>query len=343
MMHVYSEMEQFETLVLYPEKFPNWYQILNGHSLVFINMSKEEYELEKVSNPILEEFIKINTGREPIPLAYHFENIAHDFSTVLNTPRAVYFLNITKEKADKHQKEYGQIIQGIDGIDDSILRKTYYRNLPINTVCNANGKNGWQQLLDIDLPPVNSIVISDNFLFANEDGIRGTGNVIQLIKSLLPDKLNTEFHVLLIAQEHKDKNKAWCNKLTGDIITSLKNLNKSYKIIFELVFSTTIHKRIAISNYFTITPDKGFAIFKSGELRVVQEDTEIQVDQMFHRINKNEGDTEFDNAEHALIAINKICKTIAEYVSNRPNDKNYRIIGDCNPDKSLKNRLLNDV
>ena len=78
-------------------------------------------------------------------------------------------------------------------------------------------------------------------------------------------------------------------------------------------------------------------------MSIVHEDTEIQVDRVFHRINQNEGDTEYFNAEHSLNEIKKICEKVAEYISNRPNDKNFRIMGDCNPDKSIKNRLINDV
>jgi hypothetical protein len=343
MMHIFSDIAPFETVVLYPEKYPNWFKIFSEHSRLFINISKEEYELQMTANPILEEFAKMNAGREPEPLKYHFDSINAEFETILTTPRAVYFLNIDKEEAKKIQSDFGIIVQSTDSIDDNLLRYTFYRNLPVNTTCSLNGKNGWNQLLDIQKPPSNSLVISDNFLFVNEDGIRGVKNIVQLIEALLPDDLKTDFNILVIAQEHKDKDRAWCNKLTGDIKTALNNLNKPYNIIFEIVFAETIHKRIAISNYFTITPDKGFAVFKSVDLTTIHEDTEIQVDHVFHRINENEGDTEFLNAEYSLKGISRICKTVAQYISNRPNDKNYRIMGDCHPDKSLKNRLINDV
>lgn len=343
MMQVFSDIAPFETVILYPEKYPNWFKIFSEHSRVFINISKEEYDLQITDNPIFEEFAKINAGREPEPLKYHFDSINAETEAILTTPRAVYFLNIANDVAQKIQSDFGIIVQSTESIDDTLLRHTFYRNLPINTTCNHNGKNGWNQLLDIRKPPLNSLVISDNFLFVNEDGVRGFKNVVQLIESLLPSDLKTDFNILLIAQEHKDKDRTWCNKLTGDIKTAISNLNKPYNIIFEIVFAETIHKRIAISNYFTITPDKGFAVFKSTDLTTIHEDTEVQVDHVFHRINKNEGDTEFFNAEYSLKGINRICKTVAQYISNRPNDKNYRIMGDCNPDKSLKNRLINDV
>jgi hypothetical protein len=343
MMQIYSDILPFETVVLYPEKYPNWFKIFSEHCNVFINMTDKDYELEKLSNPILIEFIKLNTGREPIPLKYHFDNVYADSATVVSTPRAVYFLDISRKAADEIQQNFGILIQSIEAIDDDVLRNTFYRNLPSNNSCNENGRIGWQLLLENKLPPLNTIVISDNYLFANEDGNRGLKNVIQLINSLLPESLNTDFNILLIAQEHKIKDVAWCNKMTDDIKSEINNFNKPYNIIFEIVFAETIHKRIAISNYFTITPDKGFAIFKTEDLQTIHEDTEIQIDRVFHRINKNEGDTEYLNAENSLEDIKQICLSVAQYISNRPNDKNYRILGDCNADNTLKNRLINDV
>lgn len=343
MIHIFSDIKPFETIVLYPEKYPNWFKLFSEHSEVFINMTDDDYELEKMTNPIIEEFIKVNTGREPIPLKDHFDNVYEDKSIVVSTPRAVYFLDINKNEADEIQENYGILIQSSDAIDDMVLRGTFYQILQANSSWSKDGKNGWHHLLNKPLPPLNSIVISDNYIFANEDGIRGFNNLIQFIQAILPETLNTDFNILLIAQEHKLKDVAWCNKLTGDIKTAIKNLKKPYQVCLEIIFSETIHKRIAVSNYFTITPDKGFAIFKSDDLTTVHEDTEIYIDRVFHRINKHEGDTGFFNSEHTLSQIKKICTSVAEYISNRPNDKNYRIMGDCNSNKSIKNRLINDV
>jgi len=343
MMQIYSDIQPFETIVLYPEKFPNWFKLFSEHCEVFINISDVDYELEKLTNPVLEEFIKLNTGREPIPLKYHFDSVYADSATVVSTPRSVYFLDISKSDAEKMQQDFGILIQCTEAIDDGVLRNTYYRNLTINKTCNANGKTGWQHLLDNQLPPLNAIVISDNFLFVNEDGIRGFKNILQLIQAVLPGTLNTDFNILLIAQEHKNKDVAWCNKLTGDIKTAMNNLKKPYNIIFEIVFAETIHPRLFISNYFIIKLEKGFAVFNSDDLQTVHETTDFEINRMFHRINKNEGLPEYLQAESRLVEIKSICSSVAQYISKRPKDKNYRIMGDCNADKSLKNRLINDV
>ncbi|MBK9246552.1 MAG: hypothetical protein IPM69_00185 [Ignavibacteria bacterium] len=343
MMQIYSDLEQFETIVLYQDKFPNWYKIFCEHSKLFINMSDDEYNLAKVTNPIIEEFIKINAGREPIPLKYQFKSLKDDFSIVADTPRAVYLLDITKEKANQLQKEYGVIIQGIDGIDDGVLRNNHFRSLKANMVLNPKSSNGWDQLVNVNIPPINAIVITDNYLFANEDGIRGRNNIVKFIETILPDELAIDFNILLIANEHTNMNESLCNNLLKDIVDAIRKFNKPYKIIFELVLAESIHNRIAVSNYFTITTEKGFAVFKSGDLSKVHENTQIRVESVFHRINKNEGDTVYANAELLLKEIKTICKSVSQYILKRPNDKNYRILGDCKADKSIRNRLINDV
>jgi hypothetical protein len=343
MMQIFSDLQPFETVVLYPEKYPNWFKLFSEHCKVFINMSDDDYELEKLRNPILEEFIKLNTGREPVPLKYHFDSVYADSATVVSTPRSVYFLDISKNEADKMQQDFGILIQCTDSIDDGVLRNIYNRNLSINKPCSENGKIGWQCLLANQLPPLNTIVISDNFLFSNEDGIRGFKNVVQLIQAVMPDTLNTDFNILLIAQEPKNKDAAWCNKVSSDIKTAIDNLKKPYNTIFEIVFAETIHPRLVISNYFMIKLEKGFAVFNSRDLQTVHETTDVEIKRMFHILNKHEGDPEYLQAESKLSEIKQICRSVAEYILNRPNDKNYRILGDCNPDKSLKNRLINDV
>ena len=343
MFTVYSDKNIFENIILDREQIPNWHNIFCNHADVCLDMTDQELEIELQDGTIIFEYVKLNGGKLPIAHKPFFSNVYQDYSIIVNNPRSAFFLDVTEDKAKEIQDSFGIIVQSLNSIDDNILKGTYYKNLPVNSVCKNVNKIGWHCLLNFSLPPSNSIVLTDNFLFSNEDGNRGTANFIHFIDSILPDSLTTDFHILLLAQEHKDKVQAWCERKAGEIKTAFGNLNKPYNIIFELVFAETIHKRIAISNYYTLTPDKGFAIFKTNDNKTVHEDTDIQLDRIFNRLNKNEGDSEFLNADYSLHSIKKICLTVAQYISNRPNDKNYRILGDCNKNKSLKNRLINDV
>ena len=343
MFTVFTEKNVFENVVICNDDLPNWYNIFCNHAEVYLNISKEEYLEELKEGTAIFEYIKANAGREPIPLAYHFQSIYDDPSRVLDKPRAVYLLNYSDAEAKSLQNKFGVIIQGENNIDDTILRNTYSKNLPQNSVWITGTKLGWNSLLNISLPPLNTIVISDNFLFTNEDGNRGTANFLQFIESILPDHLEIDFHILLLAQQPALKDKLWCERKVGQLKTELKNLNKSYPINFELVFAETIHKRIAISNYFILIAEKGFAIFKTNDLKTVHDDNDIVLDRIFNRANKNEGDTQFIISDYSLSSIKRNCKSVAEYISNRSNDDNFRILGDCNKDKSINNRLINDV
>jgi len=343
MFTVFAEKDIFEDILIDNIKNPNWFGIFCNHSEICLNITDEELYIEMSYDSPISYFYKITGGKEPKALKGFFGDIYNNKSIISKCPRSAFLLNMTKKEAEDLQKSFGIVVQAKGEIDDEILKGTYYKNLPINTICEAGTKIGWHQLLDIPLSPMNAIVLSDNFLFANDDGIRGKLNFIQFIESILPDELGVDFHILLIAQEHKLKDVIWCNTILDEIKLAISQLNKPYNIIFELVFAETIHKRIAISNYATITPDKGFAVFKTQDVKTVHEDTEIQVDRIFNRIHKHEGDTEYENANYSLDSIKTKCKSVAQYIILRSNDKNYRILGDCNPDNTLKNRLINDI
>jgi len=343
MFTVFAEKNIFEDILIDNNKTPNWFRIFCDHSEICLNITNAELDLELSIDSPISYFYKITGGKEPRALNAFFGDVYDNNSIISECPRSAFFLNISKNKADDLQKSLGIVVQAKGEIDDQILKGTYYKNLPINTVCEAGPKIGWHHLLDIQLSPMNAIVVSDNYLFTNDEGKRGKVNFIQFIESILPDDLGVDFHILLIAKEHNLKDVIWCNTILDEIKLAISQLNKPYNVIFELVFAETIHKRIAISNYATITPDKGFAVFKTHDVKTVHEDTEIQVDRIFNRIHKNEGDTEFENANYSLDLIKTKCKSVAQYIIKRPDDKNYRILGDCNPDKSLKNRLINDI
>ena len=343
MFTVYAEKEIFENIVVFNNETPNWYSIFCNHSEILLNISKEDLEKEEVPGTPIFEFINSNAGKRPINLDGFFKEIKENKSLIIEKPRSAFLLNISKEEADELQAKYGVIVQSHSALDDGILKGTFYKNLQENEIIDLNGKNGWLSLLNIPLPPMNSLIVSDPYLFANEDGKRGVANLMQFLEAILPNKLEADFHVLLLTPEHKDKDLRWCEQIIQEIRTVLDAFKNPYPIVFELVFAETFHKRIAISNYFSLTMDKGFGVFKTKDLKTVQEDNEMLIHRIFHRVLLSEGQTEFKRADLNLKSINKVYKTVKEYISNRPNDKNHRIMGDCNKDKSLKNRLINDL
>jgi hypothetical protein len=187
------------------------------------------------------------------------------------------------------------------------------------------------------------MVISDDFLFRNEENkqIVGKSNVIQLVDSILPATLDIPYHVTIITNDH-DKPKKWCENLAGELKAAISGL-RPFQIVFELVFTDTIHKRTLIMNYINSTCDKGFAVFRVNDGKTVRDDNDFRCDRIFNRIEPQEGDTDYLVAESVLIQLKKKCRSVKQFITNAGASANNRILGDCNADKSLKNRLINDV
>jgi hypothetical protein len=247
------------------------------------------------------------------------------------------------EKALELEQQYGVIVQSCDSISDNILKGGAHHELSKGQVLKSDNYKGWSQLFNFVLPPSNSIVITDDYLFRNEEEgkIIGEGNLITFLDAVLPPKLETEYHILIITDD-QERSQQRCEKLAIDLKNSITQLRK-YAIVFELVFTETQHKRKAILNYLSITCDKGFAMFRLKDLMTVRDDNDFRYEKLFNRTEKHEGNSVFSSDSLILKRIKDKSQSVLEYIKNKHQDPNRRILGDCNPDKSLKNRLINDV
>jgi hypothetical protein len=343
MFTVYAEKEIFENIVVFNNETPNWFNILCNHSEVCLNITDEELAIEEVPGTPIFEFIMANGGRSPIALKDFFEAIYDDNSVIVQKPRSAFFLNYSKAETDALQSAYGIIVQSRDMIEDGVLKGSFFKDLPKNTVFENHVSIGWKNLISFSLPPSNAMVISDDFLFRNEENgqIVGRYNVIQLVDSVLPATLDIPYHLTVITNDH-GKPKEWCEKLAGDLKAAISAL-RPFQIVLELVFTDTIHKRKLILNYINSTCDKGFAVFRVNDGKTVRDDNDFRCDRIFNRLEPQEGDTDYLVAESVLIQLKNKCRSVKQFINNSGASSNYRVLGDCNPDKSLKNRLINDV
>jgi len=344
MFTVYAEKEIFENIVLFNDTYPNWYKIFSNHSEVCLNITDAELNAELTQGTPIFEYIMANAGKEPIALKDFFDDIHLDKSVIAEKPRAAFLLNYPKVETDAMQSSYGIIVQNKDNIDDNILKGTYFKNLPKNLVIENQQCIGWKKLLNFSIPPSNSMVINDEYLFTNEENSRiiGQFNVLHLIDSLLPHNLDIPYHILIVTTQ-KNKSNEWYERLAGNLKAQIISL-RQYPIIFELVFTDSIHKRKLILNYVNATCDKGFAIFKVSDNKTVRETNDLRFDRIFNRIDPHEGDSDYTDTHLILTELKSICDKAKNDISTSAvHIPNKRILGDCNPDKSLKNRLINDV
>jgi hypothetical protein len=343
MFTVYADKDIFENIILFKEKTPIWNSIFCNHSEVCLNITEQELEMEQVPGTILFEFIKASGGRLPIALKEFFETIDEDQSTVSQKPRSVFFLNVSKENAEKMRNDYGVMVQSGDDINDTIFTGTYFRELPDQTVLEIGNKTGWAALLNFSHPPSNAMIISDDWLFKNEENsnVIGEVNIISLIDALLPEHLEIDYQILIISQDH-NMSKQKCEKIAGNVMSKIKALRK-FEIKVEIVFCETLHKRKIFLNYMSITCDKGFAMFKCDDLKTVRSDNDFRYEKIFERTGKEYGDSVYDSDSLLLGKIFKKCNSVSEYIRNKCADPNQRIFGNCNRNKSINNRLLNSI
>lgn len=169
----------------------------------------------------------------------------------------------------------------------------------------------------------------------------GEVNVVWAIDAILPQKLNTPYHILIITNDQA-RTKEKCERLSGNIIAGIKTL-RDYDIKVEIVFADTIHKRKIFLNYLSVTCDKGFAMFRVNDEKTVRDDNDFRYEKLFHRIYPNEGNSVLKSDLLLLKQLQNKCKTVKDFVNNAGPGLNRRILGDCRADKSITNRLINDV
>jgi hypothetical protein len=349
MFTVYSEKEIFENMVLYNEETPHWFNIIRNHSDVCLNITDIELTAEQVPGTPIFEYIMANGGRTPIALKDFFDLIYEDNKVIAEKPRSAFFLNYSKIEAAKIQADYGVIVQGNEKIDDAVLKGSFFKELPKDSIFENKINKGWLNLVNFSLPPSNAMVITDDYLFSNEENeqIVGKPNVVRLVDALLPAHLSIPYHLAIISNDHPEegkppRSKEWCERLAGELKAKLIAL-RPYPIIFEIVFTQTIHKRKLILNYLNGTCDKGFAVFKVSDGKTVRSDNDFRCDRVFNRTEYHEGDTDYASVESVLVQLKQKCQTVSQYISNAGATINYRILGDCKADKSINNRLINDV
>jgi hypothetical protein len=151
----------------------------------------------------------------------------------------------------------------------------------------------------------------------------------------------------ILANDHPDlamppRSEEWCKRLTDELKRAISTL-RPYEIFLEIIFTQTIHKRKLILNYLNVTCDKGFAVFSVMDGKTVRSDNDFRCDKVFSRTEPHEGDTDYVVSESILFQLKQKYLSVRKFISNSRPTVNHRILGDCNDDMSLKNRLINDV
>lgn len=349
MFTIYSEKNIFEKIVLFNDQTPNWYNILCNHSEVCLNITDQELaDEEKQGKPIFE-FIKANGGRSPIALKDYFDTIYDDVSVIAEKPRSAFFLNYSEAQATAIQSSFGVIVQGNTSINDNILTGSFKKKLLKGEEIEEDANAGWKTLMKFNFPPSNSIVISDNYLLQSTERVgtnhipSGKINVLWMLDVLLPATLSIPYHVSIISEDN-NQNEVWRNRIAGELNTEINNL-RNYIINVEVVFikSELLHERLLLMNYVNSSCEHGFYVFKAKDGKTVHVVNKIQINSYFSSLNNSQGESEYQVANKDLLLLKKVCNDLAAHIHAGTPVYRGAILGGCNPNKTLKNRLINDV
>lgn len=343
-MQVYSEVGIFEEVALYPSKYPNWSVILNKHAQVCLNITQSDLDAQLVEGEVLFEYVKAAEGKEPLALKSYFDALYADPNEMMVHPRAAFILKHNRAAATTLADQFGLVIQSEEDLDDAVLvSPAMFHDLPKGKVVENKSLKGWNLLMDVDRPPSNAMVIIDPYLLTSSNGLY---NLTKLCDAILPKTLQVIYQVAIVASHHGNAGpmpEAWRSKEAGKIIAAIKTL-RLYAIEVEVVFEETedYHRRRVVMNYANLKCDKGFAVFKTTDGKTVASVNDADLKRAFHD-PMSVGDSQFTSATGDLETVKRRTVNLAAHVVKKtPLDKGS-IMGDCNPNKTLKNRLVNDV
>lgn len=339
---IYIGRNALETVAIFDDDYPHLHDIFKSHAIICVDLSDAELdEILSDEESDLSQFC-LKNDIQTIPLKDYFDALREDKSQIVEKPRAMFFFDITVLEAEELSSKYGVIVQSETAINDHVLQLSFKKGLNKGTTVKGND-DGWRNLLaGVKLPPMNSLIITDNYLLQNESNSKHVGfeNLKMLLNTILPKTLETTFHLLIVAPMPQKIRPEKADQLNGMLKAFLKQV-RPYDFQLEFVFNSTIHPRKIFSNYFVIEGDKGFQLFHPMQTTLVYDDNQLSIISVLHDTLDTYGDSELTLSINYIDKIRKSCETLREQIMGGVKDPTKKIIGDTAKDKRIKNRLIN--
>lgn len=358
MMHVYVTIKALENMAL----MTRWNKILSCRDVydIYIDATKEElspyfvnYEddfsynnddVSPISQLIRNEVIHANAAKQRI------EEIKNEPSKVLEDPSAVYFLDVTSEEASDIQKRYGVIFKNENDIDDTELGDW-------NEIISIESEydHSWSDFLDrIKRTPTNTVLISDRFVFSNDELASdkksyGIDNIVSILDAILPNSFSQDspYQVFVLYSDIKPDNSQNCkisfNKLAKRLYERISELRKGkYGILVEIVavpgnaygYEWT-HNRRVVTNYHIIRTEHNLKAFSSN--RSICSQT-LNWDSLFSKGIMDKNDVSYKNFKILLKNIQEINK----FGKKNPESSMYKYARDgvCPKSNKEKDKII---
>lgn len=345
---IYLTKDSFEEIVLFEDHYPNLNCIFRKCATFVLDMTEDE--LDTSLEDIESDFAMFCNSNNIKTIAKKsvLQNMLDNKEELTKNCRSLYIVDVDEQTAKEIQDEHGIIVFSKENINDNIFNQSHWRHQFIKNTRTSNDIiSEWSDVLkDLVWLPTNSLVLTDNYLFNElsvsfEDRVE---NIKGLLSAVLPYNLKVDFHILIATRHPTNCNEQKINCAIGKIKAFLLQ-QRTYPIKIEYIFYETIHQRKIMTNYNIMVGDKGFINLKSRTSRTceVVGDNTTSSCSVFQNIKDSTGDTEYMIATNDLKSIYKKAQEVKIMHDNKVDDICKRIIGDCNTDKSLKNRLLRSV
>lgn len=282
--NIYIDTESLVRIAQDSSISPGYYrsiiEIFRRHANLFIDKSEEE--IDEYKNPSdlndvgdLFNFIEeANSLEWPKSALCTFTEIASDTSNFENYPNSIFILDSPIDYAKKIRCNYGVWVISIREMKDDVFFLKHQKQFKFE-VYEGKHANGWDNIFEEvpQLPPSNSIVISDSNLLTNNYVDRkdhtlrfhGLENLKSILSHILPLECSISFYILVICPPGNNPNyieavKEWVNEVKG---------LREYTLVVEfLTTSKTLHPRELYSNYYVLNLDRGFYVFKANTNKV---------------------------------------------------------------------------
>lgn len=142
---IYVSRNALEEVAVFNDIYPNLHHIFKTHATLCVDMTNEELDnaLENVESDLSQFCLKNDIGL--IALHPYFEALTEEQSLIIEKPRSLFFLDISKEKADELSEKYGVIVQSDTNINDKALQFIFRKGVEKGEVIKGTN-NGWQNL-----------------------------------------------------------------------------------------------------------------------------------------------------------------------------------------------------
>jgi len=324
-------LDQFEEIILQPEKYMEWNNIFRHHIDVELDLSKEEIEdLETDVHSVLFHYINSTGGKFCNSWNHHFNED--------DAPSYIYF----NENFNLNYKGYLLVNDNLE----NPFQLSYAKSLEKNSEVNFQSYKGWKALFFNKILPSNSLIINDSYVFDDKENRTSIGskNLTELINAILPNELNIPYHILINTSLSKNKTNSFYDEFIPQLIDDIIAL-RSYDIIVEIVIGEGFHKRKLFTNFLNVTTDKGFKIFDKRIPSKVLDHNDIIIETMFTRNDPTQGDTQYDEMKIRLKELQKLIKNALDWINSGTYNKTRSFYySNLKQEKQIeiKNRLLNN-